>query len=128
MGGGEVRCAAFQKISPKHDQKSNWKRNFIPNTRDPVWYKTQVFSNLLLPPRQYMPRIAITVMDHDKITSDDKIGHIWFSPCDDRMIVDKAPTAMLPKPEWYPLLFEDGTEQIALKIAQAWTCAIALWV
>ena len=74
-------------------------------------YCTEVFSNLLLPPRQYMPRIAITVWDHDKYTSDDKIGHIWFSPCDDRMIVDRAPTAMLPKPEWYPLCFEDGTEQ-----------------
>ena len=58
-----------------------------------------------------MPRIAITVWDHDKVTSDDKVGHIWFSPCDDRMIVDRAPTAMLPKPEWYPLCFEDGTKQ-----------------
>ena len=93
------------------DQKSNWKRKYIPNTRDPVWYCTEVFSNLLLPPRQYMPRIAITVWDHDKVTSDDKIGHVWFSPCDDRMIVDRAPTAMLPKPEWYPLCFEDGTKQ-----------------
>ena len=104
-------CSITLSLIITHSQQNHSNAN---RTRTPTpkhRYCTEVFSNLLLPPRQYMPRIAITVWDHDKVTSDDKVGHIWFSPCDDRMIVDRAPTAMLPKPEWYPLCFEDGTKQ-----------------
>eukprot|EP00941_MAST-03F_sp_MAST-3F-sp1_P004856 g4856.t1 len=77
-------------------------------TRDPLWYQTFTF-DVSLPPREYMPLVTITVWDYDKFSADDKCGHVWFCPTDERLIDDRPATARLPDPHWFPICHENGT-------------------